>query len=100
MRAIRWIAWRRRSALRPHTRAPGSFDQASAGITIARARGARVLCAFPLEVAGHSPGAVALARSLTGHDPIHLPEPEIEAHGGDFLFDVMALRDPGHAPAW
>jgi MoaA/NifB/PqqE/SkfB family radical SAM enzyme len=90
-----------------HTRVPGSYKQAVAGVAAARALGVRVLVCFPLLVEGtpadHAAAAAARrarALELTGFDPIDLPEPEIEAHGGDYRYDLMALRGPTTHPLW
>ncbi len=83
-----------------HTRAPGSFEQALAGIARARAHGAPVLVTFPLvpgrAVAEHH----ALARVLTGADAIEHPEPEVETHANEFRYDVVRLRAGVRDPLW
>jgi molybdenum cofactor biosynthesis enzyme MoaA len=80
-----------------HTRAPGSFEQARRGIAVARACRARVFVTFPLppdasnrELDGQR--RRALAKQLTGLDPVEMPEPEVETHAGEYRFDLVRRR--------
>ncbi|MGE0786690.1 MAG: radical SAM protein [Sandaracinaceae bacterium] len=84
-----------------HTRAPGSFDQAVAGIARAREAELDALVTFPLKP-GEPEGRRALAKELTGFDPVEMPEPEVEAHPNEYRYDVVVLReDVDHAhPHW
>lgn len=83
-----------------HTRSPGSYEQALAGIARARALEAHVLVTFPL-AAGHArPEHHALARALTGKDAIEHPEPEVETHANEFRYDVVFLREAITDPRW
>ncbi len=83
-----------------HTRTPGSFDQALAGIARARALDTNVLVTFPL-AAGHARTEHhTLARALTGRDAIEHPEPEVETHANEFRYDVVFLRDAIADPQW
>ena len=81
-----------------HTRVEGSFEQASAGIASARAAGVEVNVTFPL--GGDPAETQALARSLTGRDPVVMPEPEVETHPDEYRFDVIALRAGVTDPLW
>lgn len=81
-----------------HTRVAGSFEQARAGIRTARAAGADVLVTFPLQRGDER--MRDLARELTGHDPIEMPEPEVEAHGGEYRYDVVLVREGVTDPRW
>ncbi len=90
-----------------HTRAPGSFDEALRGIAAVMALGARAHVTYPLlaavepaERAKAKPGCVALARSLTGNDPIEMPEPEVVSHGGEYRYDLIELRGALTHPYW
>ena len=86
-----------------HTRAPGSYEQAVAGIRSARALGAEVLCTFPMH--DNRPGAehdalVGTARALTARDPIEMPEPLVVSHANEFRYDVVLLKDASRHPLW
>jgi MoaA/NifB/PqqE/SkfB family radical SAM enzyme len=93
-----------------HTRVPGAFDQALSGIAGARAAGAQVHVTFPLLLDG--PGAekeattaaraarVALARRLTGGDPVELPEEQVETYGGEYRWDLVELQGRLTHPYW
>jgi MoaA/NifB/PqqE/SkfB family radical SAM enzyme len=88
-----------------HTRVPGSFEQALAGIARARALDAaaarsRVLVTFPLAAGRTRLEHHALARRLTGCDAIEHPEPEVETHANEFRYDVVVLRDGVRDPRW
>jgi molybdenum cofactor biosynthesis enzyme MoaA len=77
-----------------YTRAEASWDQALAGLEVARSVGElEVLVTFPR---GHETGdralRVALARRLTERDPVQTPEPEVEGHANEFRYDVVVLR--------
>lgn len=86
-----------------HTRDPGSFAQALAGIACARAvGGVEVVVAFAIDAAGAVPAAeraaaraaqVALARALTDREPVELPEPEVLGHANEYRYDVVTLRE-------
>ena len=83
-----------------HTRAPGSFEQAIAGIAHARALNAHVLVTFPLSAGRARPEHHALAQALTGKDAIEHPEPEVETHANEFRYDVVFLREGITDPEW
>lgn len=89
-----------------HTRAPGSFEQALAGIARVRAHEeengprSRVLVTFPLAAGRTQPEHHALARALTGSDAIEHPEPEVETHANEFRYDVVVLREGVRDPRW
>ncbi len=88
-----------------HTRVPGSFEQALAGIARVRALDedatrSRVLVTFPLAAGRTSEAHHALARALTGHDAIEHPEPAVETHANEFRYDVVVLRDGVRDPRW
>jgi MoaA/NifB/PqqE/SkfB family radical SAM enzyme len=82
-----------------HTRVPGSFAQACAGIETARAAGAEVLVTFP-RAKGDGAAERALAHALTGREPTVLPEPEVESHGGEYRYDVVLVRQGVTDPRW
>lgn len=83
------------------TRDPGSFDQAREGIRVAREAGLEVHVTFPV-VEGDEAGREALARELTGAEPVEMPEPEVASHPNEYRYDVVVLRtDVEHAhPHW
>ena len=88
-----------------HARADGAFAQALEGIRTLRELGAEVLVTFPLEIAADADrermreARVALARALTGADPVEMPEPEVESHPNEYRYDVVVLR-PGVRTAY
>ncbi len=87
-----------------HTRDDGSWDQALSGISTAQTLGAEVLVTFPLAWDAGTEQAVearrALARKLTGRDPVVMPEPQVESHPNEYRYDVVVLRDPPEHPLW
>lgn len=84
-----------------HTRDPGSYAQALEGLEAAREAGLEAHVAFPTQ-AGDAEGREALARSLTGVEPVQMPEPEVQSHPNEYRYDVVVLRqDVSHAhPHW
>jgi len=90
-----------------HTRAPGSFEQTLAGIRNLRSMGAQVFVTFPLLSEGsreererRRAARRELALALTGHDPVEMPEPQVVAHGGEYRFDLVLLRDDVQERRW
>ncbi len=90
-----------------HTRVPGSFEQALRGVEGARRLGAEVVVSFPLlpegtgsERAAQRAAQAALARQLTEREPVELPEPEVLAHGGEYRYDLVALRERARVGRW
>lgn len=83
-----------------HTRTPGSFEQALAGIARARSLEVPVLVTFPLVPGAATASHHALARSLTGADAVEHPEPEVETHANEFRYDVVRLRAGVSDPLW
>jgi MoaA/NifB/PqqE/SkfB family radical SAM enzyme len=83
-----------------HTRAPGAFDQALAGIAAARAEGLPVHVTFPLVPGQATAAHHTLARTLTGFDAVEHPEPEVERHANEFRYDVVRLRAGAREPLW
>lgn len=83
-----------------HTRVPGAFAQALAGIARARALEADVLVTFPRDAGRTGAAHHALARTLTGRDAIEHPEPEVETHANEFRYDVVFLRPGVTEPLW
>lgn len=82
-----------------HTRVEGSYAQALAGIAAVRACGPlEVVACFPAATPDEAEACTALARALTGRDPVRLPEPEVEAHANEYRYDVVALRPDAVAP--
>lgn len=84
-----------------HTRTPKSFDQALAGIRVAKDLGAEVHVTFPNRSLDKDLRQV-LARELSGCDPVEMPEPEVEAHANEYRYDVVVLQEGielGH-PHW
>jgi molybdenum cofactor biosynthesis enzyme MoaA len=90
-----------------HTRVPGSFAQAVAALGQIQAAGAEALVTYPLlpegsraEQEAERARRVALARELTGRDPVEMPEPEVVSHGGGYVFDLLTLRGRVASPLW
>lgn len=72
-----------------HTHTPGSFEQALRGIARAREHGLETHVTFPHPVED----ADALAQRLTDHPPVVFPEPQVQAHAGEYRVDLVALRE-------
>ncbi len=70
-----------------HTQVVGSFEQACAGIANARAVGLETHVTFPLDRDD------ALATQLTGLPAVVFPEPQVQAHAGEYRVDLVALRE-------
>lgn len=90
-----------------HTQAPGSFEQALAGIRNIRSLRARAFVTFPTLSRGsreeherHLSARRQFALSVTGHEPVEMPEPQVIAHGGEYRFDLVLLRDGVHEQRW
>lgn len=87
-----------------HTRVPGSFDQAMAGVAQARALDRRAVITFPTllegDAAAERAARIAFAREHTGWDPVELPEPQVTAYGGEYRYDLVLLRQGVADPRW
>jgi molybdenum cofactor biosynthesis enzyme MoaA len=89
------------------TREEGSFEQALGGIAEARKQGAEVTLTFPLLAAmdlqartAATEAASTLARTLTERDVVQFPEEQVLAHGGEFHYDLIELRESVSTPLW
>jgi molybdenum cofactor biosynthesis enzyme MoaA len=84
-----------------HTRVGKSFKQSVLGIATAREAGLEVLVTFPLKSYSADDAddvdkkRRALSFELTGLDPVEMPEPEVEAHAGEYRYDALLLSDAG-----
>lgn len=90
-----------------YTRVPGSFEQTLRGIAEARRQAVEVTVTFPLlaslpqsERAGAAARFAELARSLTDRDCVEMPEEQVLAHGGEFHYDLVELRESVTHPRW
>lgn len=80
-----------------HSRVPGSHEQALRGLANARAVGIEARVCFPLaegqERVRLRAVHAAIARELTGVDPVEMPEPLVEGHANEYRYDTVLLRE-------